>query len=393
MSTSLNAIDQIFRLKELRSAGILTDEEFESKKAEVLKVAPLELSDDPVESLAQLGELRGYGILTNDEFEARKAEILTLAPISTSLNAIDQLFRLKELRSAGILTDEEFESKKAEVLKVAPLELSDDPVESLAQLGELRGYRILTNDEFEARKAEILTLGPLGLAADAEQAPAAAVPPRRSGRPALATIGVIVAVIIIWRILASGGGGVDDDPTTTTAKPATAPEPESELHRGFCHPDPCIPLGTVDPHTSPGPNGIGMWVTVRAERPEHYDWSTVKEQLAYSVVQTRVCIGSDDAQYRYRLTITRTNVWYVADTWLLADDGRGPPFRDVNNDDELDDNIDHVWGVRVMAFGGDKGQPVREPLSTPEFRLQKGCYYLVAEDGIAVLQRLEQPEG
>ena len=81
MSTSLNAIDQLFKLKELCSAGILTEEEFESKKAEILKVAPLELSDDPVERLAQLGELRGYGILTTDEFESRKAEVLTLAPI------------------------------------------------------------------------------------------------------------------------------------------------------------------------------------------------------------------------------------------------------------------------------------------------------------------------
>ena len=51
----------------------------------------------------------------------------------------------------------------------------------------------------------------------------------------------------------------------------------------------------------------------------------------------------------------------------------------------LDDNINHVWSVMVMA----NGQPVREPLSSPEFRLQKGCYYLVAEDGIAVLQRLQ----
>ena len=130
-----------------------------------------------------------------------------------------------------------------------------------------------------------------------------------------------------------------------------------------------------------------MFTAVRAERPEHYDWTTVKEQLAYSVVQTRVCIGPDGTRNLYRLTATRTHVWYAADAWLLADDGSGPPFRDVNNDDMLDDNIDHVWGVRVMAYGGEKGQPVREPLSTPEFRLKEGCYYLIAEDGIAVLQR------
>ena len=55
MSTSLNAMDQLFRLKELKSAGILTDEEFESKKAEVLKVAPLELSDDPVRAARTVG--------------------------------------------------------------------------------------------------------------------------------------------------------------------------------------------------------------------------------------------------------------------------------------------------------------------------------------------------
>ena len=138
---------------------------------------------------------------------------------------------------------------------------------------------------------------------------------------------------------------------------------------------------------SPGADGAGTWVTVRAERPEHYDWTTVKEQLTYSVVQTRVCIGPEGSQYLYRLTTTRTHALYSADAWLLADDGSGLPFRDVNNDDMLDDNIDDVWGVYVAAY---PDQPVQEPLSTPEFRLQEGCYYLVAEDGMAVLQRLEQ---
>jgi len=174
---------------------------------------------------------------------------------------------LKELKSAGILTNEEFESKKTEILKVAPLELSDDPVERLAQLGELRGYGILTTAEFESMKAEILTLSPIGLVAG--QAHAAAEVPRRNGRPVLVTLAVLVAIVIIWRILVSGRDNdiIDEpEPVDTVAEPAT--ESETELRRGYCFPDPCVPLGVVDPYTSPGPEGVGSWVTVRAERSE-----------------------------------------------------------------------------------------------------------------------------
>ena len=136
-------------------------------------------------------------------------------------------------------------------------------------------------------KAEILTLGPIGLVA--EQAHAAAEAPRRNGRPVLVTIAIIVAIVIIWRILASGGDNdIDDElePVDTVAEPAT--ESETKLLRGYCFPDPCVPLGVVDRYTSPGPEGVGSWVTVRAERSEFYDWKTVKEQLAHSIIQTRV---------------------------------------------------------------------------------------------------------
>ena len=314
-----------------------------------------------------------------------------------SPSAIDRIFQLKELRQAGILTDDEFESKKAEILKVSPLELSSDPVERLAQLGELHGYGILTTDEFETRKAEILTLAPIGLAREHEP-PADANPDRKApAQQEASTKDMVVAGIVMLFIVAAvvvgavtiikaiKGGGDNE----SAALPVSEPDDEPKaMNRGYCYPDPCTPLGNIDSYTSRGPNGIGRWDTVRAERPEFYDWSNVKEQLAYSVIQSRICIGPQEANQRYRLTVTRTHALYNTDAWLLWDDGSGLPFRDANND-MLDDNVDDVWGVRVMAYND---QPVREPLSTPELQLTEGCYYLVAEgEGVAVLQRLYLP--
>ena len=316
-----------------------------------------------------------------------------------SRSALDKLFQLKELCQAGILTDDEFESKKAEILKVSPLELSSDPVERLAQLGELRGYGILTTEEFETRKAEILTLAPIGLAGELEPSADANPAPKAPAQQEASTKDMVVAGIVMLFIVAAvvvgavaiikaiKGGGDNE----SAALPVSEPDDEPKtMNRGYCYPAPCTPLGNIDPYTSRGPNGIGRWDTVRAERPEFYNWSNVKEQLAYSVLQSRICIGpQEEANQRYRLTVTRTHAWYNTDAWLLWDDGSGLPFRDANNDDMLDDNVDDVWSVQVIAYND---QPVREPLSTPEFRLTEGCYYLVAEgEGVAVLQRLDLP--
>ena len=68
---------------------------------------------DALEGLNKLAKLRDARVLTEEEFQSKKAEILA------GLDDLEQLYKLKKLgklRDAGVLTEEEFQAKKAEIL-------------------------------------------------------------------------------------------------------------------------------------------------------------------------------------------------------------------------------------------------------------------------------------
>lgn len=61
------------KLDELRREGLLTDEEYQNKKREILGVA---CEDSPVERLRRLKDLLDQDLISAEEFESKKAEIL-----------------------------------------------------------------------------------------------------------------------------------------------------------------------------------------------------------------------------------------------------------------------------------------------------------------------------
>ncbi|MCL2845796.1 MAG: SPFH domain-containing protein [Chitinivibrionia bacterium] len=64
--------------------------------------------------LAALKNLYEQGVLTEEEYNAKRAQILPPASADTPEN---KLIRLKQLHEQGILTDEEFSAKKAKILE------------------------------------------------------------------------------------------------------------------------------------------------------------------------------------------------------------------------------------------------------------------------------------
>jgi membrane protease subunit (stomatin/prohibitin family) len=64
--------------------------------------------------LAALKSLYEQGVLTEEEYNAKRAQILPPAPADTPES---KLIRLKQLHEQGILTDEEFSAKKAKILE------------------------------------------------------------------------------------------------------------------------------------------------------------------------------------------------------------------------------------------------------------------------------------
>ncbi|MGB9724637.1 MAG: SHOCT domain-containing protein, partial [Chloroflexia bacterium] len=66
--------DLLKQLDNLRAQGLLTEEEYQAKRAEIL--ARTQPQNIP-ELLRQLGQLRDQGIITPEEFEAKKKELLS----------------------------------------------------------------------------------------------------------------------------------------------------------------------------------------------------------------------------------------------------------------------------------------------------------------------------
>jgi uncharacterized membrane protein len=99
-------------LNELKNEGVLTDEEYQRKKNQVLEeISSAESGTEPDEKIRQLDELRNEGILTDEEYERNRSQIERDAVIAEKIKKLD------ELRNEGILTDEEYEQKKNQILQ------------------------------------------------------------------------------------------------------------------------------------------------------------------------------------------------------------------------------------------------------------------------------------
>lgn len=99
--------EKLVKLKNALDAGILTQEEYETKKAELMgQTSNTELDN----KLAQLRTALAAGILTQAEFDMKSAAI------QQEVAFAEKLKQLENACNAGIITPAEFEKKKAELL-------------------------------------------------------------------------------------------------------------------------------------------------------------------------------------------------------------------------------------------------------------------------------------
>ena len=94
---------QMSKLHELLNAGILSQDEFESKKSEIEGGYSME-RETPA---AKLSAALAAGVITQEEYAIKKAEMEKGTARTTRLKA------LEAARDAGILSQSEFETKKA----------------------------------------------------------------------------------------------------------------------------------------------------------------------------------------------------------------------------------------------------------------------------------------
>lgn len=99
------AFADLERLNQLRSQGILTDEEFSRQKQRVLR----EDEDEdvpPLDQIARLARLKEQGHLSEEEFATQKRELLRA----------QSLQRLVQLRDDELLNEEEYHSERRKIL-------------------------------------------------------------------------------------------------------------------------------------------------------------------------------------------------------------------------------------------------------------------------------------
>ena len=116
--------DVLYKMKDLVDAGILSQEEFESKKKEYeakrkeLEIAGKEQEakrkedldhfmtvDEMILNLKKMKGLVLKGVLSEEEFEKKKTELKPLR-------------RLRQMVDSGVISQEEYEAKKAEIAKI-----------------------------------------------------------------------------------------------------------------------------------------------------------------------------------------------------------------------------------------------------------------------------------
>ena len=106
-------------LEAAHKAGILSDEEYARKKAELeaqLRPAAAQPDEATKEKLKALEAARQAGVLSEAEYERKKAELLQAATPQLDEATKEKLKALEAARQAGVLSEAEYARKKAELL-------------------------------------------------------------------------------------------------------------------------------------------------------------------------------------------------------------------------------------------------------------------------------------
>ena len=104
-------IEEILKLSKLKDDGILTEEEFQRKKDEILSHRPQTDENDEVEE--KQGPVEGF--LTN-MLKRRTKKALSMISTEGHKESINTIKELKNLEKDGIITKQELEKRKEKII-------------------------------------------------------------------------------------------------------------------------------------------------------------------------------------------------------------------------------------------------------------------------------------
>ncbi len=115
VETKLSIKDQLLELKELETTGLITSEDYERRKAEIL-VGKQEKSIR--EKFIELRKLKEGGFIGDIDYENKKRDLLDKDDESErERNIKDVLSEYLELRDEGFITDKDYDYKKRKLLR------------------------------------------------------------------------------------------------------------------------------------------------------------------------------------------------------------------------------------------------------------------------------------
>lgn len=164
--------DKLKTLEEMKEEHLITEEDFETKKKEILGLSEKKVETkspeiaDEDERLKELKELYKDGLVTEEDYnyklkemkDSRKQSFAASAPAKSeekeSLSE-DKLKALEELKDEGLITEDDYESKKKAIFGSSGEETASKPPKSvhederIQELSELRDEGLITEDDYQ----------------------------------------------------------------------------------------------------------------------------------------------------------------------------------------------------------------------------------------------------
>ncbi len=164
--------DKLKTLEEMKEEHLITQEDYETKKKEILGLSENkgeeklpEIADED-ERLKELKELYKDGLITEEDYnyklkemkDSRKQSFAPSAQVKSEGKesfSEDKLKALEELKNEGLITEDDYESKKRAIFGSAGEETASKPSKSarederIKELNELRDEGLITEDDYQ----------------------------------------------------------------------------------------------------------------------------------------------------------------------------------------------------------------------------------------------------
>lgn len=179
--------DKLDTLEEMKQEGLITEEDYENEKKELIDATEEETVSMPPsntisnERIKELKELYEQELITEDDYKQKLKELTDtqIQSLATDISPNDsdtdsmpsndtiedeRIKELKELYDQGFITQDDYEYKLKELTST----LTQNPLpdifsgkeaenEKLSELNELKEHGLITEDDYEFKKAQLLS--------------------------------------------------------------------------------------------------------------------------------------------------------------------------------------------------------------------------------------------